>query len=62
MPCLLQEVQDQMSLGQSVWLGPHCQAVLAGRGHDLLGFGSPWPGDAGLGGDVSPLYIVCIYQ
>lgn len=50
-----------MSLG----LGLLCQAVPAGRGCDPLGSGFPWPGDpwdAGLGGDVSPLYIVCIYQ
>lgn len=47
---LLQEVRDQMSLGQSARLGPRCQAVLAGRGHDLLGSSSPWPGGPGMRG------------
>lgn len=47
-PHLLQEVRDQMSLGVSVWPGTCCWAVLLGRGHDLLGFGCPWPGGPGV--------------
>lgn len=54
---LLQEVQDQMSLGRLARPGPHCWAVLVGRGHDLLGSGSPWPGGPRVLGwvEMSPL-------
>lgn len=54
---LLQEVRDQMSLGGLARPGPGCWAVLAGRGHDLLGSGSPWPGGPRVLGwvEMSPL-------
>lgn len=51
---------------KSVW-GWSSSARLCRQGEAVThwALASPWPGDpwgAGLGGDVSPLYIVCIYQ
>lgn len=45
--------------GVSVWPGTCCWAVLLGRGHDLLGFGSPWPGGPRVLGwvEMSPFCI-----